>query len=462
EEQANEEELQYEEITDETGEEEPKQEELEFEEEVYEEEQANEEEFQYEEITDETGEEEPKQEELEFEEEVYEEEQTNEEVTEYEEIEEEEEQTCEGTEHKEKTSKKEIVEEKIQKEETEEEQKEIPAYVQRDRNSVKQDMSQNIEEKTENITGEQKTMNIFRRLLGRREKDNQAGKKDTNIVNTNEKVKVSENSKDKNENKKIADEEEGNNNSKLNKDNRVQGEARVNVVKVKPAAMKDNKKQRKVQLNSTDNDLKNGVTTGVVKRYMGKKTQDTFTEQEANVVYEDKLQEAAKVIEFPEKKEKQESCVSMEDVSNLFPQYQQNLSVCEGILGFLQSVFDGTGARNLIVTSKNPDNAIVLCANMADILCEHGVIENKQPVTILAEELNKMHLEQNYGQVSGRMLHITSAKKITPDTAQSIMNMVEELGNNVIVVLNDGKPYMDDFMNEYKIMQKYFPHWIVF
>lgn len=160
----------------------------------------------------------------------------------------------------------------------------------------------------------------------------------------------------------------------------------------------------------SSNENKESYTTGVVKRYMGKKTQSSFAEQEANIVYEDNLQEV-KAIEPPEEKEKQESCVSMEDVYSLFPQYQQNLSVCEGILTFLQSIFDGTGARNLIVTSKNQDNSIVLCANMANVLCEYGVIKNDQPVTISADELNKMHLEQNYEQITGRMLHVTGAKK---------------------------------------------------
>ena len=320
-----------------------------------------------------------------------------------------------------------------------EEDVEIPTYVQRDRNDDNFNVSQEMENKTENMTGEQKTMSIFRRLLGRHEKDKEVEKKEPEIQEVAEK-------KDP---EPVPDMPE-------------QGEARVNIVKVKSVKVKENKKQSKEQMQSANKEQKNTVSTGVVKRYMGKKTQSTFLEQDIVANNEEKIQESVeKVIETPMEKEKTESHVNMEDVWSLFPQYQHNSQICEGILSLLQSVFDGNGARNLIVTSKNPDDAIVVCANIADILYGYEVIENKQLVTISAEELNKMHLEQNYEQVKGRIMQVTGARKITADTAQSIMNMVKELGNNVIVVLNDGKPYMDDFMNEYKIMQKYFPHWIM-
>lgn len=400
---------------------------------------------------------EPEQEETDYEE-IENEEQ--EEKSDYEEVvdEEEKESAYEEILHKEKQERESNYKEtqdyeKIENEEIEEAEVEIPTYVHRDKINVKQENLQETKENSENMTGEQKTMNIFRKLLGKREK-NKEEKKQFDIEKIDGKIEKAdkiEPEKDNDENAK----------SEQNHDRLEQEVARVRVVKVTPATMKNNKKQQKGQILSSKENKKK-VTTGVVKRYMGKKTQSTFTDQETNVVYDENVQEAeTKVIDSPEE-EKQESCVSMEDVYNLFPQYQQNLLVCEGILSFLQSVFDETGARNLIVTSKNQDNAIVLCANMADVLCDYGVIENKQPVTIAAEELNKMHLEQNYEQIAGRILHITGARKITPDTAQSIMNMVKELGNNVIIVLNDGKPYMDDFMNEYKIMQKYFPHWIIF
>ena len=320
-----------------------------------------------------------------------------------------------------------------------EEDVEIPTYVQRDRNDDNSNVSQEMENKTENMTGEQKTMSIFRRLLGRGEKDKEVEKKEPEIQEVAEK-------KDP---EPVHDMPE-------------QGEARVNIVKVKSVKVEENKKQSKEQMRSANKEQKKTVSTGVVKRYMGKKTQSTFLEQDIIANNEEKIQESVeKVIETPMEKEKTESCVNMEDVWSLFPQYQHNSQICEGILSLLQSVFDGNGARNLIVTSKNPDDAIVVCANIADILYGYEVIENKQLVTISAEDLNKMHLEQNYEQVKGRIMQVTGARKITADTAQSIMNMVKELGNNVIVVLNDGKPYMDDFMNEYKIMQKYFPHWIM-
>ena len=331
-----------------------------------------------------------------------------------------------------------------------EEDVEIPTYVQRHRNDDNFNVSQEMENKTENMTGEEKTMSIFRRLLGRREKDKGEEKKDTEIQEITEKkeLEIQEVAKKK-EPEPVHDIPE-------------QGEARVNIVKVKSVKVKENKKQSKEQMQSANKEQKKTFSTGVVKRYMGKKMQSTFLEQDIVNDNEENIQESVvKVIETPMEREKTESYVNMEDVWNLFPQYQQNSQICEGILSLLQSVFDGNGARNLIVTSKNSDDAMVVCANIADVLYGYEVIENKQLVTISAEELNKMHLEQNYERVKGRIMQVTGARKITPDTAQSIMNMVKELGNNVIVVLNDGKPYMDDFMNEYKIMQKYFPHWIM-
>lgn len=380
-------------------------------------------------------------------------------------------------------------EEASMQEEENSEEPEISAYVQRDRTSMNQDVAQENEEKTENIVGEEKTMNIFRRLLSRRNNDKQEEntekviektknigedienekhtrkiaeeiKNEKNIeevenTKNTEEEKI-ENTDDKKNNNEFANEAEESIETELVQDLLERVGVRVNVVKVKPATMKENKKQTKAQILSKDNEHKKTVTTGVVKRYMGKKTQDM------TVGYEDSLQDfMAEDIEAPIEEEKNESCVSIEDVYNLFPRYQQNTQVCEEMFVFLQRVLDKKQPGNIIITSKSSDYAKVLCADIADVLQEYGVIDNKQPVSISAENLNKMHLEQNYERVKGRVMQITGARKITPDTAQSIMNMVEELGNNVIVVLNDGKPYMDDFMNEYKIMQKYFPHWIM-
>ena len=371
-------------------------------------------------------------------------------------------------------------EEASMQEEQNSEEPEIPAYVQRDRPNMNQDIAQENEEKTENMVGEEKTMNIFRRLLNRRnnnkqeentekviEKTKNIGEDIENEKNTKEiaeeikntkntEEEKNENTDDKKNNSEFANETEESTETELVQELSERVGARVNVVKVKPATMKENKKQAKAQIPSKDKEYKKTVTTGVVKRYMGKNTQDMTAE------YEDNLQVSmAEGIETPMEEERNESCVSIEDVYNLFSRYQQNTQVCEEMFVFLQRVLDKKQPGNIIITSKSSDYAKVLCADIADVLQEYGVLDNKQPVSISAENLNKMHLEQNYERVKGRVMQITGARKITPDTAQSIMNMVEELGNNVIVVLNDGKPYMDDFMNEYKIMQKYFPHWII-
>ena len=52
---------------------------------------------------------------------------------------------------------------------------------------------------------------------------------------------------------------------------------------------------------------------------------------------------------------------------------------------------------------------------------------------------------------------VEEARKMTADTAQSIMNMVNELSDQVVVILCDARPYMKDLLDEYPMMNRYFP-----
>lgn len=139
-----------------------------------------------------------------------------------------------------------------------------------------------------------------------------------------------------------------------------------------------------------------------------------------------------------------------------FEKYQNDTRLCEDVYRALEQIVKGKKLRNFIITCKNAERYSDFGRTLAKALKAIGVTE-KSAARITAEKLNRMHLEQNYDKLKGSCLMVEQCRKMTADTAQSIMNMINEMPDDIIVFLCDARPYMKDIMDEYPMMKRYFP-----
>ena len=139
-----------------------------------------------------------------------------------------------------------------------------------------------------------------------------------------------------------------------------------------------------------------------------------------------------------------------------FEKYQNDTRLCEDVYRALEQIVKGKKLRNFIITCKNAERYSDFGRTLAKALKAIGVTD-KSAARITAEKLNRMHLEQNYDKLKGSCLMVEQCRKMTADTAQSIMNMINEMPDDIIVFLCDARPYMKDLMDDYPMMKRYFP-----
>lgn len=148
--------------------------------------------------------------------------------------------------------------------------------------------------------------------------------------------------------------------------------------------------------------------------------------------------------------------ISGVDLWNYFSAYQNDKRLCDDIQMTLEGIKSGRRNMHMLITCKDQERASQMGRDMAKAMKSLGFVKKQQVARVTAEKLNRMHLEKNYEKLEGGFVLVEGAKKMTADTAQSIMNMINEMENQIVVILTDARPYMDDLMNEYKMMRRYF------
>lgn len=146
-----------------------------------------------------------------------------------------------------------------------------------------------------------------------------------------------------------------------------------------------------------------------------------------------------------------------ETLQEYFARYQSDTRLYQSVFESMEQAMCGTRPMNFLVTCKNKERAAEFSRTLARALKALGLSEKQQVARITAEKLNRMHLEQKYDQLKGGVLLVEEAKKMTDDTAQSIMNLINEMDGQIIVILTDARPYMMDLFERYRMMKAYFP-----
>lgn len=141
-----------------------------------------------------------------------------------------------------------------------------------------------------------------------------------------------------------------------------------------------------------------------------------------------------------------------------FEKYQQDTRLCEDAYSALEGAMAKKDPVNYVLTCKNKERASEFTKEFAKALHRLGLSEKPQVAVTTAEKLNFMHLDQKYEKLQGGILLVQDAKKMTPDTVQSIMNMCDTLQGKITVILTDARPYLMDLLDEYPMMKRFFPY----
>lgn len=185
-------------------------------------------------------------------------------------------------------------------------------------------------------------------------------------------------------------------------------------------------------------------------------------EEDSLVDLGEEVEKSVEVVEEAEEEPEEEALSFTDEYGMLlwefFQDYQADTRLCEDVYGALEKAKDKGVAGNYIITCKHKERALELARNLTKALESLELLPSHKVAKINAEKLNRMHLEQNYDKIKGGCMFVEDAKKMTADTAQSIMNAINELQGDVVVILSDARPYLMDLLDEYQMMKRYFPY----
>lgn len=185
-------------------------------------------------------------------------------------------------------------------------------------------------------------------------------------------------------------------------------------------------------------------------------------EEDSVVDLDEEVEKSEEVVEEAEEEPEEEALSFTDEYGMLlwefFQDYQADTRLCEDVYGALEKAKDKGVAGNYIITCKHKERALELARNLTKALESLELLPSHKVAKINAEKLNRMHLEQNYDKIKGGCMFVEDAKKMTADTAQSIMNAINELQGDVVVILSDARPYLMDLLDEYQMMKRYFPY----
>lgn len=216
---------------------------------------------------------------------------------------------------------------------------------------------------------------------------------------------------------------------------------------------------------TSDTELENVKEISEPQEPMQEEMLEEELENSEGDIEEDSLVDLGEEVEKSEEvvEEAEEEPLSFTDEYGMllwefFQDYQADTRLCEDVYGALEKAKDKGIAGNYIITCKHKERALELARNLTKALESLELLPSHKVAKINAEKLNRMHLEQNYDKIKGGCMFVEDAKKMTADTAQSIMNAINELQGDVVVILSDARPYLMDLLDEYQMMKRYFPY----
>lgn len=146
------------------------------------------------------------------------------------------------------------------------------------------------------------------------------------------------------------------------------------------------------------------------------------------------------------------------DLTENFGSYAEQPRVRAQLLKELTRMKEGEHPLHILLSGKDDEQTMEFIRSLGKAIKAMGILPSHRIASIDADKLNKIQLADKQDSLKNGCVAIKNAGKITADTAQSILNMIEEFEDEVIVILVDENSSLDFLMAEYPALAKYFKY----
>lgn len=146
------------------------------------------------------------------------------------------------------------------------------------------------------------------------------------------------------------------------------------------------------------------------------------------------------------------------DLTENFGDYAEQPRVRAQLLKELTRMREGEQPIHIALSGKDDEQTMEFVRSLGKAIKKMEILPSHRIASIDAEKLNKIQLADKQEGLKNGCVAIRNAGKITADTAQSVLNMIEKFGEEVIVILVDQNSSLDFLMAEYPALAKYFKY----
>lgn len=146
------------------------------------------------------------------------------------------------------------------------------------------------------------------------------------------------------------------------------------------------------------------------------------------------------------------------DLTEIFGGYAKQPRVRAQLLKELTRMREGERPIHIALSEKDDEQTMEFIRSLGKAIKTMEILDSHRIASIDAEKLNKIQLSDKQDELKGGCVAVRNAGKITADTAQSILNMIEKYNEEVVVILVDQNSSLDFLMAEYPVLAKYFKY----
>lgn len=146
------------------------------------------------------------------------------------------------------------------------------------------------------------------------------------------------------------------------------------------------------------------------------------------------------------------------DLTENFGSYAEQPRIRAQLLKELTRMREGERPIHIALSGKDNEETMEFVRSLGKAIKTMEILPSHRIASIDAEKLNKIQLADKQDGLKDGCVAIKNAGKITADTAQSILNMIEKFKDGVIVILVDQNSSLDFLMAEYPALAKYFQY----
>lgn len=150
--------------------------------------------------------------------------------------------------------------------------------------------------------------------------------------------------------------------------------------------------------------------------------------------------------------------IGKKNLTEQFGEFVNEPKTRKQIIFELNRIHKGEKPVHFVLTAEEAKRAVEMGKDIGKALKELGVLSSAKVARITAEKLNKIHLSEKQESLRNCCMLVEKAGDITADTAQSIMNMIEEMGDVIVVILTDSSTTLEGLLEEYNILSRYFKY----